>query len=77
MHQITHFHASHFTNAAAVHEQMAQLQAKAGNHRLAADSRESASSRRIAAANVSDAVTTKDALDFGDFGAKALRSGIM
>ena len=72
MKQINLYYSSQFANAAAIHEEMAAMQTKAGNHRLAADSRQVAVARRIAGSNVSDSFPVKDALDYGDFCAKTI-----
>jgi hypothetical protein len=72
MTQLDQFYRSHLANAATLHERMAVMQAAAGNHRLADDSRKVASARRIAAANVSGSFPLPAALDFGEFGVGVL-----
>lgn len=62
------FYQSHMMNASGIHLQMAALQRKAGNERLARESEKTALARRISSRNM-----TNDLASDLEFGEQAVR----
>ncbi len=70
--QMQHFYASQFEHSAGLHERMAEMQAKAGLHRLAQESKHTAIARRISAANAD--LGPEMALSYGEWAANTLKA---